>query len=64
MNTSYTLKLVSWICLALVLVPSVLAASGILGLGSIKIVALIGTIGWFATTPFWLGKDPDEPSAQ
>jgi hypothetical protein len=49
-------KIASWVCLALVGLPSILSFSGWIDLKNVSQLALIGTIGWFSVTPFWMGK--------
>lgn len=48
--------IVSFICLALTLVPSFLVFSGSLTLDQNKDLVAIGTLGWFVTCPFWMKK--------
>ncbi|OYP37227.1 hypothetical protein [Rhodopirellula sp. MGV] len=50
-------KVVSLIALGLVIVPSLLLFVGIVGLNTVKLVALVGTIGWFASTPMWMSRE-------
>jgi len=55
MHTAF--KLVSLAALAFVTIPSVLYFSGMLSLDQVKMLALVGTIIWFATTPWWMGRE-------
>ena len=57
------LKLISVIGLALTIIPSVLVFQGSLELASSKTLMLIGTVCWFLSTPFWLGKKPLKKNA-
>lgn len=54
------LKLVSWICLALVLVPSLLSLAGVLELSWVRGLALLGTLGWFASALLWMGRRAED----
>ncbi len=53
---STPLKVVSLIALLLTIVPGIVLWMGGLSLDIVKICALIGTIGWFAATPLWMGR--------
>ncbi|KAA1258784.1 hypothetical protein LF1_13070 [Rubripirellula obstinata] len=61
MNTST--KVISLVGLLATIVPCVLFFFGIIGHEAVKLAALIGTIVWFISTPFWmnrkLGPDAD-----
>lgn len=48
-------KFISLITLMLVIVPCFLHFTGMMGLDTVKIAALVGTIGWFVATPIWMG---------
>ena len=48
-------KIISLIALSLVIIPCLLFFSGAIGLAAVKWTALVGTIGWFVTTPMWMG---------
>lgn len=50
-------KLVSLITLSLVVVPCFLFFMGVISLDGVKLSALIGTVGWFVSTPMWMGRD-------
>lgn len=50
-------KLVSLISLGLVVVPCCLYFGGIIDLDMVKLLALIGTIGWFPSTLVWMGRE-------
>lgn len=49
-------KIISLITLGLVIVPCLLHFMGMIGLDTVKITALVGTVGWFVTTPMWMGR--------
>ena len=51
------LKIVSYVALVATIVPAVLFMAGMMNLNTVQIVALVGTAGWFATTPFWMGRE-------
>lgn len=53
------LPIVSMIGLALVFVPAVVFLSGSIGKGIMTTIMLIGTIVWFVSVPFWMGRKPD-----
>jgi hypothetical protein len=44
----------SFLALALTIVPPILSATGQLGDGPMKLTMLIGAVLWFATAPKWL----------
>jgi hypothetical protein len=50
------LKVISWMALAAVIVPSVLFLSGRMDLPTLKLVMLIATVVWFVATPCWMGR--------
>jgi hypothetical protein len=56
------LKLVSWLGLALTLLPSFLVFSGDLALDGFKVTVLAGSLLWLATAPFWVNRDGKEES--
>lgn len=56
--------IVSAIALALVVVPSLFFWMGGLDLDTLKIAALVGTIAWFAATPFWMSREPSIDDAE
>lgn len=49
-------KIASLITLGLVIVPCLLYFTSTLELSTVKMAALVGTIGWFAATPLWMGR--------
>ena len=55
---SVSLKLLSWLGLALTLLPSLLVFGGVLSLETYKTIVLAGSILWLATAPFWINRDP------
>ena len=56
------LKLVSWLGLALTLLPSFFVFSGALPLEGFKVIVLAGSLLWLATAPFWINRDRSEES--
>jgi len=61
MNT--LLKLISFVGLGLVVVPAFLVFAGTLAWGTHATLMLVGTIAWFATSPFWMQEEmPEEPA--
>ncbi len=52
------LKLISGLSIiVLILLVSILSFLGIVEVSNMKMSMLIGTILWFASTPFWLKED-------
>ncbi len=58
----YLLQILSLAGILLTIIPSVLFFSGTLSRTSQNLWMLIGTIAWFVTATFWLGKkkEPDK----
>lgn len=54
----------SLLSLLLTIVPSFLVFYGIMTLETNKTLMLIGTIGWFATAPYWMNKKLSDEEAQ
>ncbi|TWU03638.1 hypothetical protein [Neorhodopirellula pilleata] len=50
-------KLVSLVALGLVTLPSVLYFAGSLSHDMVLTMGLIGTVVWFLTTPWWMGRE-------
>lgn len=50
------LKILSFIGLALTVVPAFLVFAGIISLPEHKQLMFFGTLTWFATAPFWMNK--------
>jgi hypothetical protein len=50
------LKLVSFAGLALMFVSAILVFNGAIPKGTYLAVALVGTVMWFATVPFWMKR--------
>ncbi len=50
------LRIISVIGLLLTIIPSILVFTGTLEINQHKVLMLIGTVIWFSTAPFWLGK--------
>ena len=55
------IKILAIIALFITLVPSLLFFFGQVSEGTSKIWMMIGTLLWFATASFWLGKKNEEP---
>ena len=50
-------QLVSWLCLIVLVVPSVLFLTGKLtSLDQVKLIMLIATVVWFVSAPLWMWK--------
>ncbi|QEG02425.1 hypothetical protein Mal15_65460 [Stieleria maiorica] len=49
-------KLVSLVTLGLVIGPCLLYFTGTIGLDTVKVAALVGTVGWFIATPMWMSR--------
>ena len=56
------LRLVSWLGLALTLLPSFLVFRGALSLDAFKAVVLAGSVLWLGTAPFWINRGRSEES--
>jgi hypothetical protein len=54
------LKLVSFIGLSLTIAPSLLVYFGTIDIALHKTLMLIGTLLWFFTAPFWLGRQQQQ----
>lgn len=54
------LKLISFAALGFVIVPPILYLVGNLGKPPMTTLMLIGTLAWFASVPFWMGKGETE----
>lgn len=51
-------QLASWLCLTVLVVPSVLFLTGKLqSLDQVKLIMLIATVVWFVSTPLWMWKE-------
>ena len=51
-------QLVSWLCLIVLVVPSVLFLTDKLpSLDQVKLVMLITTVVWFVSAPLWMWKE-------
>ena len=64
MNQLTIAKLVSWLALALVVIPSMLSFLELLSLAHIQWCALAGTILWFVVTPMWMSREPEIDDAE
>ncbi|MBX2841374.1 MAG: hypothetical protein KTR26_06355 [Flammeovirgaceae bacterium] len=55
------LKLISLVGLLLTIIPSLMVFSGTMDKETHKMLMFIGTVLWFGSVPFWMGKsDPQE----
>jgi len=52
----FVLSLISWVALAVVTLPPFLYLFETLELRVVKALMLGGTVVWFMTTPFWMGR--------
>jgi hypothetical protein len=59
MTTLY--KILSFVALAMTLLPSFLVFQGVIDPGLSKTLMFIGTIIWFITAPMWLNKSKPGP---
>ena len=50
------LQIISWIALAMTVLPSIIYFSGNMELERVKWLLILATILWFVVTPFWMGK--------
>lgn len=50
------LIVISMIGLGLTVLPSVFVFAGIISLSTHKQLMFVGTVLWFSTAPFWVGK--------
>lgn len=53
------LKIISYLALALTLIPAFLVFAGILSLETNKDLMFAGTIAWFLTAPFWMNLEKE-----
>lgn len=51
------LMIVSFISLAMTIVPAFLVFAQKMSMEQNKLLMFIGTLGWFITAPFWMKKD-------
>ncbi len=56
-------KAISFIALAMTLIPSFLVFQGIIEPALSKNLMFTGTVLWFLTAPRWLNKSSEEPDA-
>jgi len=50
------LKLISFLALATTIVPCLLFFAGLVEHETVKTLAIIGTVTWFAVTPLWMSR--------
>lgn len=58
------LKIISFIALAVTLVPSFLVFKGIISPELSKSLMLIGTIVWFVSASFWMNTSDEKEEAE
>ena len=54
---TFAAKIISWISLAVLTVPSLMLAFGRLELDQVKTLMMIATIIWFVTASAWMWKN-------
>ncbi len=52
------LKTLSYLALFAVIAPPILYLASRIDKGTMSTIMLIGTILWFTTVPFWMGRKP------
>lgn len=50
------LPVISLVGLALIIIPAVLYLAGAMDKDQMKLLMLAGTVLWFASVPFWMGR--------
>lgn len=50
-------KIVSFIALVALLLPSILYCFGVASLPATQVIALVATVVWFCASPLWMGRD-------
>jgi hypothetical protein len=60
MNPQIAPRFVSWVSLALVLLPCLFSFAGLLSLSAVQLLALVGTAGWFISTPVWMSRPAED----
>lgn len=58
------LKIISFIGLALTVIPAFLVFHGSISLETCQHLMLAGTLCWFLTAPYWMNQKSDEPDRQ
>jgi hypothetical protein len=58
------LILISILSLLLTIVPSFLVLTQFITLEENKILMLVGTLGWFLTSPYWMNKNNDKENVE
>jgi hypothetical protein len=56
-------QIISYLALAMTLIPSILYLNGTMKLAPVKTWMLIGAIAWFITVPLWMGRRKDSGKA-
>ena len=49
-------QVISWLALAVTILPSVVFLSGKVDLDHVKVAMLVATVVWFVVTPLWMGR--------
>jgi len=57
------LQIISFMALAATLLPSSLFLAGKTDLDTVKTAMLVSTIVWFAVTPLWMQRKPEEATS-
>lgn len=63
MSLRFPLQVISWGCLAAMLLASVLYMNGYGELDRLKFWTLIWTVIWFVLAPMWVGRKQETPGA-
>ena len=57
-------KIISLITISLVIIPCLLYFAGMIGLDTVKVAGLVGTISLFAATPLWMSRELPKDAAE
>lgn len=63
-SMNHLAKITSLVTLGMVIVPCLLFFQGSIELKTVKLAALIGTIGWFVATPLWMSRNAPADSTE
>lgn len=58
------LMVVSFVSLGMTIVPAFMVFAQKMSMEQNKLLMLIGTIGWFATAPYWMKEEQSPVSSQ
>lgn len=64
MKNSAVAKMISWLALALVVLPCLAIPLSVLSLPQVQWCAFVGTVTWFLTSPLWMSKEPEIDDAE